>query len=172
MKRYLYLLAAPLAVTAAAMAVAPATGTMAEPAATEHSVPPHTHEATDNDEIEFGPAPDVFPIGAEMAVVPKVIRAPRATCSPSGCGSLTAMCSRRIGTRVIEHVTVISGTFIVGLGDTFDEAALLPPLEAGDFVTAPANANHFATVVGVTEVQVHAVGPFALTYVNPEDNPR
>ena len=69
MKRYLYLLAAPLAVTAAGIAVVPASGTTAEPTATEHSVPPHTHEATDNEEIEFGSAPDVFPIGAEMAVV-------------------------------------------------------------------------------------------------------
>ncbi len=171
MKRYLYLLAAPLAVTAAAMAVAPATGTMAEPAATEHSVPPHTHEATDNDEIEFGPAPDVFPIGAEMAVVQG---------DPGAEGDLFTVRLRFPDGYVLpphwhpsdEHVTVISGTFLVGLGDTFDEAALLPPLEAGDFITAPANANHFATVVGVTEVQVHAVGPFALTYVNPEDNPR
>jgi hypothetical protein len=30
---------------------------------------------------------------------------------------------------------------------------------------------HFANTRGFTEVQVHGVGPFALTYVHPEDNP-
>ena len=70
MKRHLYLLAAPVAVAAAAaIAVVPATGTMAEPAPTGHSVPPHTHAVTDDGEVEFGPAPDVFPTGAEMAVL-------------------------------------------------------------------------------------------------------
>ena len=49
---------------------------------------------------------------------------------------------------------------------------MLPPLRAGDFVTAPANANHFAQAKGRTIVQVHAIGPFAITYVNPQDDPR
>jgi quercetin dioxygenase-like cupin family protein len=173
MKRSLYLLAAPVAVAAVtAIAVVPATGTMAEPATTEHSVPPHTtHEVTDGGEIEFGPAPDVFPTGAEMAVLQG---------DPGAEGDLFTVRLRFPDGYVLpphwhptdEHVTVVSGTFLVGLGDTFDEAALLPPLEAGDFLTAPANANHFATVIGVSEVQVHGVGPFVLTYVNPEDDPR
>jgi hypothetical protein len=30
---------------------------------------------------------------------------------------------------------------------------------------------HFATARGITEVQVHAIGPFQLTYVNPADDP-
>ena len=70
-----------------------------------------------------------------------------------------------------EHVTVMSGTFLVGLGDVFSEKALLPPLRRGDFITAPANANHFAMARGETVVQVHAIGPFQLTYVNREDDP-
>jgi quercetin dioxygenase-like cupin family protein len=171
MKRFLYLLTSPLAVAAATIAMVPATGTMAEATATEQSVPPHTHEATDDGEIEFGPAPDVFPAGAEMAVLQG---------DPGAEGDLFTVRLRFPDDYVLpphwhptdEHVTVISGTLLVGLGDTFDEAALLPPLEAGDFITAPANANHYATVIGVTDVQVHAVGPFALTYVNPEDDPR
>jgi hypothetical protein len=58
------------------------------------------------------------------------------------------------------------------IGDKFDEAALLPALEPGDFITAPANANHFAMARGETEVQVHAIGPFAMTYVDPADDPQ
>jgi hypothetical protein len=40
------------------------------------------------------------------------------------------------------------------------------------FITAPANMAHFASARGITEVQVHAIGPFQLTYVHPEDDPR
>ena len=32
--------------------------------------------------------------------------------------------------------------------------------------------NHFGIARGRTEVQVHAIGPFQLTYVHPEDDPR
>lgn len=71
-----------------------------------------------------------------------------------------------------EHVTVISGMFRVGMGDKFDPVALSPPLRPGGFITAPANARHFATVKGRTVVQVHAIGPFQLTYVDPADTPR
>jgi hypothetical protein len=31
---------------------------------------------------------------------------------------------------------------------------------------------HFAWATGETEVQVHGMGPFALHYVNPADDPR
>jgi quercetin dioxygenase-like cupin family protein len=45
-------------------------------------------------------------------------------------------------------------------------------LHAGDFATAPANAPHYAQARGATVVQVHAMGPFSLTYVNPADTPK
>jgi mannose-6-phosphate isomerase-like protein (cupin superfamily) len=70
-----------------------------------------------------------------------------------------------------EHVTVISGTFLVGMGKTFDTKGMMS-LSAGVFVTAPAHAAHYALAQGETIVQVHAVGPFAMTYVNPADTPR
>jgi len=45
-------------------------------------------------------------------------------------------------------------------------------LNAGGFVTAPANEAHYAVAHGPTVVQVHAMGPFAMTYVNPADTPK
>jgi hypothetical protein len=45
-------------------------------------------------------------------------------------------------------------------------------LHAGGFVTAPQNHPHYAVASGETVVQVHAMGPFALTYVNPADMPK
>jgi len=45
-------------------------------------------------------------------------------------------------------------------------------LPAGRFVTAPALHAHYAKAQGATVVQVHGLGPFALTYVNPNDAPK
>ena len=70
-----------------------------------------------------------------------------------------------------ENVTVVSGSFVVGMGNTLDTKNAMT-LGVGGFVTAPANQAHFAVAQGATIVQVHAIGPFAMTYVNPADTPR
>ena len=51
-----------------------------------------------------------------------------------------------------------------------DRNALL--LTSGGFGEAPAKMNHYAWVTSETVVQVHGQGPFAITYVNPADDPR
>ena len=119
----------------------------------------------------WGPAPAAFPAGAEMAVLQG---------DPGAAGEIFTVRLRFPNGYVLpahwhptdEHVTVISGTFLVGLGDRFDQEAFVPPLRAGGFITAPAHVNHFAMARGRTEVQVHAIGPFAMTYVDPADDPR
>jgi quercetin dioxygenase-like cupin family protein len=70
-----------------------------------------------------------------------------------------------------ENVTVISGSFSVGMGKTMDTSKMMT-LKPGGFAIAPANEAHYATARGVTVVQVHAMGPFAMTYVNPADTPK
>ena len=71
---------------------------------------------------------------------------------------------------VDENVTVLSGTFLAGMGDSYDESKLmsLPP---GTFVFMPRRMHHFAGAKGATIVQVHGVGPFKINYVNPDDDP-
>jgi hypothetical protein len=69
-----------------------------------------------------------------------------------------------------EHVTVISGTFALGMGEKFDNAAL-KSLSAGGYGLMPAEMRHFAMAKSAATVQVHGVGPFALNYVNPADDP-
>lgn len=71
----------------------------------------------------------------------------------------------------VEHVTVVSGTFNVGMGDTFDpaQAAALP---AGTFAFLAPQMHHFAFAKGDTVVQVHGVGPWQINYLNPADDPR
>jgi quercetin dioxygenase-like cupin family protein len=70
-----------------------------------------------------------------------------------------------------EHVTVVSGRFDMGVGDRFD-LARLEPCPAGSFMVMPAGRRHFALTREPTVIQVHAVGPWVLTYVNPADDPR
>lgn len=71
----------------------------------------------------------------------------------------------------IEHVTVISGTFYLGMGDKHEESKL-QPLTAGSVAIMPPKTNHFAMTRTETEVQVHGVGPWSISYVNPADDPR
>jgi len=71
----------------------------------------------------------------------------------------------------IEHVTVVSGTFNLGMGDKLDTAKT-KPLPAGSVAIMQPKTNHFGWTKGETIVQVHGVGPWGLTYVNPADDPR
>lgn len=70
-----------------------------------------------------------------------------------------------------EHVTVLQGTFAAGMGDKFDEAGL-HDFAVGSYIVMPKRMHHFATAKGETIVQVDAMGPFVLNYVNPADDPR
>jgi quercetin dioxygenase-like cupin family protein len=69
-----------------------------------------------------------------------------------------------------EHITVLSGTFRVGMGEKFDEATLRD-LPTGSFAFMPREMRHFATSRGDVIVQVHGMGPFQVIYVNPADDP-
>lgn len=127
-------------------------------------------EMDHNPQIHWGPAPPVFPAGAQFAVVQG---------DPSVAGAIFTVRLRFPNGYILpphrhptdEHVTVLRGTFLVGLGENFSRGALQAIRENG-FITAPANMAHFASARGMTEVQVHAIGPFQLTYVHPEDDPR
>ena len=70
-----------------------------------------------------------------------------------------------------ERVTIISGTFNLGMGDKFD-ATKGEALPAGTYGTWPAGMKHFVWVKGETVVQFHGEGPWTITYLNPADDPR
>ena len=69
-----------------------------------------------------------------------------------------------------ENVTVLKGTFLVGMGETFDESKL-QTMNVGNFTTMPKEMRHFATCKGETIVQVHGMGPFKVNWVNPSEVP-
>lgn len=72
---------------------------------------------------------------------------------------------------VVENVTVLSGTFHVGMGDKLDPAKG-ERLTAGGFVSVPAGHRHYAWTTSETVIQVHGVGPTGITFVNAADDPR
>ncbi|PBC03766.1 cupin domain-containing protein [Mesorhizobium sp. WSM3860] len=68
-------------------------------------------------------------------------------------------------------VTVLSGIFYVGFGDTYDETRL-NALSAGGIYTEPANTNHFGeTRDEPALVAITGYGPSGTTYANPADAP-
>ena len=72
----------------------------------------------------------------------------------------------------IEHVTVISGTLYFGTGSEFvpEKAKAYP---AGSVIIMPIGHAMFGfTKDQETIIQVHGIGPWGLTYLNPDDDPR
>jgi len=67
-----------------------------------------------------------------------------------------------------EHLTVLKGTFLVGMGESFDEAKL-QTMNVGNFLTMPKEMRHFGLCKGETIVQVHGAGPFKVNWVNPSE---
>ena len=104
-------------------------------------------------ELQWGPAPAIFPAGAEMAVLQG---------NPGGSELFTVRLRFPNGYRIPahthptdEHVTVISGTFLVGMGPTFESDGMMR-LKAGGFVSAPANHAHYAAAQGPTSARGRA----------------
>jgi hypothetical protein len=127
-----------------------------------------THLIVEPGEIDWQPAPPVIPAGAMMAVLAGDLAKP---------GPFIFRLKVPDGFQVaphfhpgIENVTVIAGTFRIGMGETFDDSTLRD-LGPGALIVIPAEDPHFVRVKGETEVQVHGTGPWGLTYVNPADDP-
>ena len=59
----------------------------------------------------------------------------------------------------------------MGLGDKLD-ASKAKELPTGGFMVLPAKQNHFLMTKSETVVEISSMGPFAITYVNPADDPR
>jgi quercetin dioxygenase-like cupin family protein len=71
----------------------------------------------------------------------------------------------------IEHVTVISGNFYLGMGDQFNKQQS-KKLPTGSFAFMPAEMHHFAYTKSPAIIQLHGMGPWGINYVNSQDDPR
>ncbi len=120
-------------------------------------------------DVKWVDAPPSLPKGAKIAVLEGDLASP---------GPFTMRISVPAGFKIpphwhpgIEHVTVISGAFFMGLGETWDESKG-HELTPGAFSYMAAGTRHFAWSKKATVLQVHGVGPWGITYVNPSDDPR
>lgn len=127
------------------------------------------HGATLPSEIQWLPGPPSLPAGAKVAVLEG---------DPTQEGIFTMRLSMPDGYKIsphwhpaFEHITVMSGTFQMGMGDTFDKAKG-HPLSAGAFGWMAPGVRHFAWAQGDTVVQLHGMGPWQIYYVNAADDPR
>lgn len=71
----------------------------------------------------------------------------------------------------IEHVTVISGSFHMGMGNKLDKKQG-KRLGVGAVAVMQPGTAHYAWTTEPTVVQLHGVGPWGIDYVNPADDPR
>jgi len=127
------------------------------------------HKIIAQSDVKWGPAPDILPKGAEAALL---------FGDPSKEGLFVLRLKFPAAYAVAPHthpvmevVTVISGTGKLGMGETADpgNTAVLP---AGSFFALPPDMAHFAYFDEETVIQITTNGPWGLTYVNPEDDPR
>jgi quercetin dioxygenase-like cupin family protein len=71
----------------------------------------------------------------------------------------------------VERVTVLSGNFHMGMGEKF-ERDRMHAVGVGDMMIMQAGTPHFAWAENETVVQLHGIGPWGVTYINPADDPR
>ena len=128
-----------------------------------------THIAFNEGDITWGDAPPIFQKGAKMAVLEG---------DPSKEGEFTVRLSMPANYKIAPHwhpttenVTVLEGTLYMGMGEKLDESKATS-LSTGGFTSLPANTGHFAFSKEGAVIQVHAMGPFAITYYNKTDDPR
>jgi hypothetical protein len=127
------------------------------------------HEIVTPADIKWQDGPATLQKGAQMVILEG---------DPSKDGPFVMRVKLPDGFRVMPHthpkderVTVITGTLYLGMGAKFDEKGG-KAMPAGSYGRTEAGMKHFGWVKGETILQLHGTGPWAIDYVNPEDDPR
>ena len=127
------------------------------------------HMAVQPNALKWGPPPPGLPAGAQVAVV---------SGNPGSDGPYVVRARLPAGYKIPPHthptdenVTVLSGNFHIAMGDKFDTKKG-ETLRAGGFVNAQKAMQHYGWTTSPTVIQIHGMGPFAINYVNPADDPR
>ena len=120
-----------------------------------------------SNDLQWGPAPAVLPKGAKVAVLKG---------DPFKPGQYTIRLSVPANYKLAPHwhsqtenLTIISGTFYIGMGDNAD-GKNAHELKAGGYHYLPAKAHHYAFTKMPTVVQISGEGPFDINYLDPKDN--
>jgi quercetin dioxygenase-like cupin family protein len=127
------------------------------------------HSIVSPQDIKWDKAPASIPPGAESAVLYG---------DPNKEGMFAFRLKLPKGYRIPPHthpkpeiVTVISGTFRLGMGEMSDPGKA-QALAAGSFFAMAPGMVHTAFADEETVVQLNSTGPWGITYVNPKDDPR
>lgn len=120
-------------------------------------------------EIKWSAAPASLPKGAEISLLHG---------DPSKNGLFVMRLKMPAGYTIPPHkhpgtevVTVISGTFHLGMGEAAEKSKA-KALPAGSLFVFPPGMAHFAHVDQETIVQISTTGPWGVDYINPQDDPR
>jgi ketosteroid isomerase-like protein len=131
--------------------------------------PETSHVVATAASLKWGPGPDALPKGASLAVVAG---------DPSKPAPYVLRARMPAGYRIMPHwhptdesVTVLEGTVAFGMGDAWD-ATKMDSVSVGGLGVMPANMRHSFLAKTAATIQIHGMGPFALTYVNAADDPR
>jgi hypothetical protein len=118
-------------------------------------------------DVKFGPAPPVLPPGAQLAVLHG---------DPGKKGPYAMRLKIPDGYKIAPHwhsndeeLTILTGTFVLAMGDKAGENP--HPMEVGAYHFLPAKMHHSASSKGETVIEIHGNGPFDLHYLNPADDP-
>jgi len=121
------------------------------------------------DAMRWSAAPKALPSGAQLAVLEG---------DPMKPGPFTMRLKMPNGYKIPphhharrEHVTVVSGSLKVGMGDKFDKSTM-STFAPGSFAYLEPTVHHYAAADGETVVQLHGTGPWEIVYVDPQDDPR
>jgi quercetin dioxygenase-like cupin family protein len=127
------------------------------------------HTIISPQDLKWGKAPPSIPPGAEAAILYG---------DPGKEGMFAFRLKLPKGYRIPPHthpkpeiVTVISGTFRLGMGENADVSKALA-LPAGSFFVMTPGMVHAAFADEDTVIQLNSTGPWGITYVNPKDDPR
>ena len=119
-------------------------------------------------ELKWSDAPSVAP-GAQIAVIEGDLKA-----AAPFTFRLKLPANSRIGVHthpVVERVTVISGTFYLGIGDKF-EPAKARGYTPGGITIMPVGMPMFVFVKEETVIQIHGTGQWGINFLDPADDPR
>ncbi len=126
------------------------------------------HRLVNLDQVKWGAAPPSLPPGIEAAVLAG---------DPAKRGQFTVLIRGPQGYRVPPHwhsteerVTVLSGSFTMGMGDKIDTGTGTA-LTVGGYAMMPRRAHHWGMATAPFIIQIQAMGPFDIHYINPAEDP-
>lgn len=130
---------------------------------------PADHIMVMPDDIIWADAPSSLPPGAKAAVIDG---------DPKAIGLFTMRIKIPANYMIMphthpadEHITVLKGSFYMGLGEKFDKKTA-NKIPNGGFAMMKTGTRHYAFTKEESIIQLHGMGPWGIIYVNPADDPR